>query len=153
MVVGTYALIQSEVKFKHLAVAVIDEQHRFGVRQRAALVEGDPHMLVMTATPIPRTLALTARGLRTLRDRRDAPGRAAIKTRVVPPEKRDAMYQYIRDRQAQGEQAACSIRSSRIPRNRRGDRGKRVTTSCQTARSRAPTAMLHGRMSMSEKDE
>ena len=67
VVVGTHALIQSEVQFKHLAVAVIDEQHRFGVRQRAALLAGAPHMLVMTATPIPRTLALTPRAASAVR--------------------------------------------------------------------------------------
>jgi ATP-dependent DNA helicase RecG len=58
VVVGTHALIQADVGFKKLAMVVIDEQHRFGVRQRAALLKDDPHILVMTATPIPRTLAL-----------------------------------------------------------------------------------------------
>ena len=61
--VGTHALIQREVEFADLAVAVVDEQHRFGVEQRAALAEGrSPHVLHMTATPIPRTLALTVYG-------------------------------------------------------------------------------------------
>lgn len=66
MVVGTHALFQEEVKFKHLALAIIDEQHRFGVQQRLALrkkgVAGQlcPHQLIMTATPIPRTLAMSA---------------------------------------------------------------------------------------------
>ena len=70
--VGTHALIQREVEFADLAVAVVDEQHRFGVEQRAALVEGrSPHVLHMTATPIPRTLALTVYGdLRSRRSRR-----------------------------------------------------------------------------------
>jgi ATP-dependent DNA helicase RecG len=63
IVVGTHALIQQEVEFRDLAVAVVDEQHRFGVAQRSALVEGrSPHVLHMTATPIPRTLALTVYG-------------------------------------------------------------------------------------------
>ena len=61
--VGTHALIQKEVGFRDLAVAVVDEQHRFGVEQRSALAEGrSPHVLHMTATPIPRTLALTVYG-------------------------------------------------------------------------------------------
>src|SRR5215207_6823996 len=60
VVVGTHALIQRDVEFRDLAVAVVDEQHRFGVEQRKALTEGRaPHVLHMTATPIPRTLALT----------------------------------------------------------------------------------------------
>ena len=63
LVVGTHALIQKEVDFRDLAVAVVDEQHRFGVAQRSALVEGrSPHVLHLTATPIPRTLALTVYG-------------------------------------------------------------------------------------------
>ena len=63
IVVGTHALIQKEVDFHDLAVAVVDEQHRFGVGQRSALVEGrSPHVLHLTATPIPRTLALTVYG-------------------------------------------------------------------------------------------
>ena len=63
VVVGTHALIQEGVEFRDLAVAVVDEQHRFGVEQRAALIEGRaPHVLHMTATPIPRTLALTVYG-------------------------------------------------------------------------------------------
>src|SRR5207253_5095749 len=63
VVVGTHALIQEEVDFHDLAVAVVDEQHRFGVAQRSALVDGrSPHVLHMTATPIPRTLALTVYG-------------------------------------------------------------------------------------------
>ena len=155
VVVGTHALIQSEVKFKHLAIAVIDEQHRFGVRQRAALVEGDPHMLVMTATPIPRTLALTAYADLDLSVIDEMPpGRAAIKTRVVPPEKREAMYQYIRDKQAGGEQAYLLYPLIE-------DSEKQEVETVESAHEElskgalkgVPMAMLHGRMSMSEKDE
>jgi ATP-dependent DNA helicase RecG len=155
VVVGTHALIQSEVKFKHLAIAVIDEQHRFGVRQRAALVEGDPHMLVMTATPIPRTLALTAYADLDLSVIDEMPpGRAPIKTRVVPPEKRDAMYQYIRERQAQGEQAYLLYPLIE-------DAEKQEVETVESAHEElsggalkgVPMAMLHGRMSMTEKDE
>jgi ATP-dependent DNA helicase RecG len=155
VVVGTHALIQSEVKFKHLAIAVIDEQHRFGVRQRAALVEGDPHMLVMTATPIPRTLALTAYADLDLSVIDEMPpGRAGIKTRVVPPEKRDAMYAYIKDKQAQGEQAYLLYPLIE-------DSEKQEVETVESAHEElskgalkgVPMAMLHGRMTMSEKDE
>ncbi|HET6349817.1 MAG TPA: ATP-dependent DNA helicase RecG, partial [Candidatus Krumholzibacteria bacterium] len=153
--VGTHALIQSEVGFKHLAIAVIDEQHRFGVRQRAALLEGDPHMLVMTATPIPRTLALTAYADLDLSVIDEMPpGRASIKTRVVPPEKRDAMYQYIRERQADGEQAYLLYPLIE-------DSEKQEVETVESAHEElssgalkgVPMAVLHGRMSMTEKDE
>ena len=79
--VGTHALIQRDVEFADLAVAVVDEQHRFGVEQRQALAEGrSPHVLHMTATPIPRTLALTVYGdLGRERDR-EAAGRAASRS-------------------------------------------------------------------------
>jgi len=155
IVVGTHALIQSEVKFKHLAVAVIDEQHRFGVRQRAALVEDGPHMLVMTATPIPRTLALTAYADLDLSVIDEMPpGRASIKTRVVAPEKREAMYGYIRERQAEGEQAYLLY-----PLIEDGEKQEMETVESayeelsSGALKGVPMAMLHGRMSMSEKDE
>jgi ATP-dependent DNA helicase RecG len=155
LVVGTHALIQSEVKFKHLAVAVIDEQHRFGVRQRAALVENDPHMLVMTATPIPRTLALTAYADLDLSVIDEMPpGRAAIKTRVVPPEKRDAMYRYIREKQAQGEQAYLLYPLIEDSEKQEAETVESAHEELSTgALKGVPMAMLHGRMTMSEKDE
>jgi ATP-dependent DNA helicase RecG len=155
LVVGTHALIQSEVKFKHLAVAVIDEQHRFGVRQRAALLESDPHMLVMTATPIPRTLALTAYADLDLSVIDEMPpGRAPIKTRVVPPDRRDAMYAYIRERQLKGEQAYLLYP---LIEDAEKQEVETVESAYDELASGAlkgvPMAMLHGRMTMSEKDE
>ncbi|HEX4838400.1 MAG TPA: ATP-dependent DNA helicase RecG [Solirubrobacteraceae bacterium] len=88
LVVGTHALIEPGVRFHELAVAVVDEQHRFGVRQRAALeCKGDPHMLHMTATPIPRTLALARHGDLDRSVLRELPcGRQAIDTRIVAGE-------------------------------------------------------------------
>jgi ATP-dependent DNA helicase RecG len=155
VVVGTHALIQSDVKFKHLAIAVIDEQHRFGVRQRAALVEGDPHMLVMTATPIPRTLALTAYADLDLSVIDEMPpGRAGIKTRVVPPEKRDAMYRYIREKQAEGEQAYLLYPLIEDSEKQEVETVESAHEELSTgALKGVPMAMLHGRMTMSEKDE
>jgi len=108
VVVGTHALIQEDVSFKALGVVVIDEQHRFGVRQRAALLgkDANPHMLVMTATPIPRTLALTAYADLDLSVIDEMPAsRAPVKTRIVTPEKRRAMYDFIRAQLEQGTQA------------------------------------------------
>jgi ATP-dependent DNA helicase RecG len=111
LVVGTHALIEPDVRFASLAVCVVDEQHRFGVRQRAALDAkgpGDaaPHVLHMTATPIPRTLSLTAYGDLDATAIRELPaGRRPVKTWVVGEEKRAGAYEFIRERLREGRQA------------------------------------------------
>jgi ATP-dependent DNA helicase RecG len=104
LLVGTHALIEESVRFERLALAVVDEQHRFGVRQRTALdlkARGGlaPHLLHMTATPIPRTLSLTLYGdLHTTALRELPKGRQPVKTWVVPEEKRAGAYDFIRER-------------------------------------------------------
>ncbi|MDB5266652.1 MAG: recG [Parcubacteria group bacterium] len=108
IVIGTHALIQRSVKFKHLALAIIDEQHRFGTAQRQKLVGKDetiPHLLSMTATPIPRTLALTLYGDLdlSLLDQMPA-GRKPIVTEIVTPDKRKAAYEEIRKELKAGRQ-------------------------------------------------
>jgi ATP-dependent DNA helicase RecG len=111
LVVGTHALIESAVEFSALAVAVVDEQHRFGVRQRAALdAKGPdgrlPHVLHMTATPIPRTLSLTAYGDLDTTALRELPkGRRPIRTRVVDGDHRAEAYEFIRGKLREGRQA------------------------------------------------
>jgi ATP-dependent DNA helicase RecG len=111
LVVGTHALIEAKVEFSSLAVAVVDEQHRFGVRQRAALdTKGPgkrlPHVLHMTATPIPRTLSLTAYGDLDTTALRELPkGRQPIRTRVVGEDRRGEAYDFIRARLDEGRQA------------------------------------------------
>jgi ATP-dependent DNA helicase RecG len=111
VIVGTHALIEPTVQFARLAVCVVDEQHRFGVRQRRALdvkgVEGmAPHVLHMTATPIPRTLSLTAYGeLDTTALRQLPAGRQPIETRVVGPDERAAAYELLRAELRAGRQA------------------------------------------------
>jgi ATP-dependent DNA helicase RecG len=111
MVVGTHALIEADVEFARLAVCVVDEQHRFGVRQRAALDDkgpdgAAPHALHMTATPIPRTLSLTAYGDLDATVLRELPaGRQPVDTWVVGEEKREGAYAFIRDRLREGRQA------------------------------------------------
>jgi ATP-dependent DNA helicase RecG len=111
LVVGTHALIEEAVEFSSLAVAVVDEQHRFGVRQRSALdAKGPdsrlPHVLHMTATPIPRTLSLTAYGDLDTTALKELPaGREPITTRVVGEDKRAAAYEFIRERLREGRQA------------------------------------------------
>ena len=111
IVIGTHAVLTEGVRFADLAVAVIDEQHRFGVRQRAVLREkaGDehsmPHTLVMTATPIPRTLSLTIFGdldVSTIPDL--PPGRQPIKTVVLPERDSAVAYEALRARLEKGEQ-------------------------------------------------
>ncbi len=108
VLIGTHALIQKSVKFKHLALVVVDEQHRFGTAQRQKLVnkhEATPHLLSMTATPIPRTLALTLYGDLdlTLLDEMPA-GRKKIITEVVTPEQRNNAYAKIREELRAGRQ-------------------------------------------------
>jgi ATP-dependent DNA helicase RecG len=109
LVVGTHALIEPTVRFARLAVAVVDEQHRFGVEQRRALDgkgEEAPHVLHMTATPIPRTLSLTAFGDLDVSVLRELPaGRQPIRTWLVGEERRADAYRFIRDRLAEGRQA------------------------------------------------
>jgi ATP-dependent DNA helicase RecG len=110
LLVGTHALIEQAVEFDRLALAVVDEQHRFGVRQRAALdakARGDlaPHLLHLTATPIPRTLSLTLYGDLDTTTLRELPaGRRPVKTWVVPEHKRAGAYEFIRERLREGRQ-------------------------------------------------
>jgi len=108
IVIGTQALIQEGVAFHELALAVIDEQHRFGVAQRASLRQKghNPHMLVMSATPIPRTLALTLYSdldISTIDEM--PPGRKPIVTRWMTPPERERAYQLVRSQVEQGHQA------------------------------------------------
>lgn len=108
IVIGTHALIQQEVEFHKLGYAVIDEQHRFGVEQRSALRQKgfNPHITVMTATPIPRTLALTLYGDLDLSLIDELPpGRQTIKTKWLKPGQRASAYAFIRKQVAVGNQA------------------------------------------------
>ncbi len=111
LVVGTHAVIQEQVQFKNLALAIIDEQHRFGVAQRLALrsktngEDLEPHMLMMTATPIPRTLAMSYYAdldVSTIDEL--PPGRSPIVTKVVSEQRRDEVIQRIRGQLEQGRQ-------------------------------------------------
>ena len=115
IIVGTHALLEDKVNFKALGLAVIDEQHRFGVDQRAKLWskgpvlpdgrKAAPHVLVMTATPIPRTLAMTLYGdLDVSVIDEMPPGRKPVKTICITPSKRAAMYKFMREEIAKGRQ-------------------------------------------------
>jgi ATP-dependent DNA helicase RecG len=108
IVIGTHALIQKGVEFHRLGLAVVDEQHRFGVTQRSALRQKgfNPHVLVMTATPIPRTLALTLYGDLDLSVIDQLPpGRQAVKTKWLKPGQRASAYDFVRRQAAEGRQA------------------------------------------------
>jgi len=108
IVIGTHALIEDAVVFQRLGLVVVDEQHRFGVTQRAALrYKGErPDVLVMTATPIPRTLALTLYGDLDVSVLDELPpGRSPIRTHARPTAQRPRIYEYVRDQVTQGRQA------------------------------------------------
>jgi ATP-dependent DNA helicase RecG len=109
LVVGTHALIQEGVDFHRLGLVVVDEQHRFGVRQRMALLERPglrPDLLVMSATPIPRSLAMALYGDLDLSVLDELPpGRTPVKTVLRRPTQRDEIYEYVADQVAQGRQA------------------------------------------------
>jgi ATP-dependent DNA helicase RecG len=106
--IGTHALIQEEIEFKNLAFVILDEQHRFGVEQRAKLCQGRdfiPHFLSMTATPIPRTLALTIYGDLDISLIDEMPkGRKKIITKVISPKDRQKAYNFIRQEVKRGRQ-------------------------------------------------
>jgi len=108
IIVGTHALFQQKVEFHRLGLVVIDEQHRFGVEQRAALIaKGDvPDVLLLTATPIPRSLALTRYGdldMSVLRER--PPGRPVVRTAVRGPKQRTKVFEFVREACLSGRQA------------------------------------------------
>ncbi len=109
LLVGTHALIEDDVVFSELGLVVVDEQHRFGVAQRQRLRRKSvlaPNFLAMTATPIPRSLALTLYGDVNVSELRELPpGRVPVATRVVPPHQRAQAYAFIREQVAAGRQA------------------------------------------------
>ena len=181
ILVGTHSLIQKSVKFKHLAYVIIDEQHRFGVAQRKALVRGQartnapqggervshprefaccPHLLSMTATPIPRTLSLTIYGDLdlTLLDELP-PGRKPIITEIVPPEARSAIYEKIRKELHAGRQTYVIT-----PRIDEPDPAKEFAMQAKSAKAEAArlkkdvfpeyrVGVMHGKLKDGEKED
>jgi ATP-dependent DNA helicase RecG len=158
MVVGTHALIEPDVEFGRLAVCVVDEQHRFGVRQRAVL-DGKgpggsaPHALHMTATPIPRTLSLTAYGDLDATVLRELPaGRKPVDTWVVGEERRPGAYGYVRDRLREGRQAyvVCPLveGSAKLEAKAATEEAERLRS---TEFADFEVGLLHGQMPAREK--
>ncbi|MBI4289525.1 MAG: ATP-dependent DNA helicase RecG [Chloroflexi bacterium] len=157
VVVGTHALIQKDVEFDRLGLTVVDEQHRFGVRQRWELRQKgfNPHVLVMTATPIPRTLALTLYGdLDISVIDQLPPGRQEIKTRWLGPDKRQAAYGFLRKQIAEGSQAfiICPLieESEAIEARAATAEYERLR---RTVFPDLKLGLLHGRMSGPDKDD
>ncbi|HLC75968.1 MAG TPA: ATP-dependent DNA helicase RecG [Candidatus Peribacterales bacterium] len=155
IVVGTHALIQSNVVFQDLRLAIVDEQHRFGVEQRKALKEkGSPHFLSMTATPIPRTLALTAYGDHDLSVLLEKPGnRKPITTKVVRPQDRRIVELFIDHEIETGRQAyvICPL----IRESEELEDVRNVIAETDRLREAFPNrtiATLHGKLIPKEKD-
>lgn len=157
LLVGTHALIQDKVNFQRLGLVVIDEQHRFGVQQRAKLLAKgqSPHVLTMTATPIPRTLALTLHGdLDVSQIDELPPGRQPIQTTALMGKERTQAYDLIRREVAQGRQAYIIFpmieESEKLDVRAAVEEHKKLS---ETVFPQFNIGLLHGRMSSSEKDE
>lgn len=156
IVIGTHALFQDDILFKNLALVVIDEQHRFGVQQRYALLnkgrnqESLPHQLIMTATPIPRTLAMTAYADldSSIIDQRP-PGRIPVSTLVLSNERREEVIRRIEHASQSGAQVywVCSVIEE-------SEQRQAATAAVELLQQRLPhlrIALLHGRMKNDEK--
>ncbi|MEI7765263.1 MAG: ATP-dependent DNA helicase RecG [bacterium] len=163
ILIGTHALIQKTVKFKNLALVVIDEQHRFGTAQRRKLVRKDniaPHLLSMTATPIPRTLALTIYGDLDLSLLEEMPlGRKPIITEIITPDKRLKTYEEIRKELENGRQLYVIC-----PRIDEPDKNKEMAVQAKSAIAEAKRlkkevfpkyeiGVLHSKMTKQKKEE
>mgnify|MGYP002397362050 CR=1 FL=1 len=156
MVVGTHAVLQEGVEFKRLGLGIVDEQHRFGVKQRAVLKKKgiNPHILVMTATPIPRTLAMTVFGDLALSviDQMP-PGRTPVKTTMIGDSNRDRAYRKIREQVDSGFQAY--IVYPLVEESEKSD----LLAACEAHRqlqegvfSDLTVGLLHGQMKSDEKE-
>lgn len=170
IIVGTHALIQESVSFADLGLVVVDEQHRFGVEQRDALRSRgreftSPHVLVMTATPIPRTVAMTVYGDLEISALRELPaGRSPISTTVVPVAERpgwlDRVWQRVREEVGQGHQAyvVCPRIGDEPPAAAAGDKRPAIAVlDLAPELEKGPLSglkigVLHGRMPADEKD-
>lgn len=157
LLVGTHALIQDTVNFQRLGLVVIDEQHRFGVQQRAKLQQKgqSPHVLTMTATPIPRTLALTLHGdLDVSQIDELPPGRQQIHTTVLSGKERNHAHDLVRREIAQGRQAYIVL--PLIEESEKLDLRSAIEEHQRLSEAIFPefqVGLLHGRMSSAEKDE
>ena len=157
IVVGTHALIQEDVEFDRLGLIIIDEQHRFGVLQRAAMREKgwNPHVLVMTATPIPRTLALTVYGDLDLSIIDEMPpGRKPVRTHWKTPDQREQVYEALRKLVQQGRQVyvVCPLieESEKLQAKAATELAERLKTEVFPDLN---VGVLHGQMKPAEKED
>jgi ATP-dependent DNA helicase RecG len=156
LAVGTHALLQESVSFRRLGLVVIDEQHRFGVEQRAALIGKGvaPDVLLLTATPIPRSLALTLYGdldVSVLKQR--PPGRGTVRTAIRSTVQRERVLDFVRSQCKDGKQAYVVLPV--IEESERADL-RAATTMAQTLAARWPeleVGLVHGRLKAEERDE
>lgn len=171
ILIGTHALIQNKVKFGKLAFVILDEQHRFGVRQRAKLCQQPkfiPHFLSMTATPIPRTLALTVYGDLDLSLIDELPkGRKKVITKVIPPKKRREAYEFIKREVKSGRQVfvICPRIEPEKSKNKNPNEKKSVSWAevkavkeeykklSEKVFPNLKVGMLHGKMKSEEKEK
>ncbi len=167
ILIGTHALIQKTVKFRDLAYVIIDEQHRFGLKQRASLVQKDilgkmraPHLLSMTATPIPRTLALTIYGDLDLTLLDQMPhGRKPVITEIITPDQRDAIYEKVRSELQSGRQAyvICPRIDEPDPDKEMAINAKSVIEESKRLKEKVfkeySIGILHSKMKPAEKDK
>ena len=156
LIVGTHALIQEGVRFERLALAIVDEQHRFGVAQRAALRQKgyNPHLLVMTATPIPRSMALTLYGDLDLSVIDELPpGRQPVQTRLLLPTERERAYAFVHSQIELGRQAfiICPLveESEKVEAKAAVEEHKRLQDQVFPD---LRLGLLHGRMKGQEKE-
>ena len=158
VVVGTHALIQEKVAYHKLGFAVIDEQHRFGVKQRQALLEKSdfmPHLLSMTATPIPRSLALTLYGELDISILDELPsGRQPIQTKIWSPASAPKLYESIENELAKGRQAyaICPLIDDN-PDNDKKSVEAEYNKLSKTIFSHRRVGLLHGKLPAEEKAE
>ena len=161
VVIGTHAIIQEAIEFHKLSVCVVDEQHRFGVMQRAALAQKGanglrPDVLVMTATPIPRTMALTIYGDLDVSVLDELPpGRQPIKTVKIKPQSRERAYKYVLAEVKKGRQAyvVCPL----VEESEKLAQLKAATALAEELRATflhdLRVGLIHGQMDVSERDE
>jgi ATP-dependent DNA helicase RecG len=155
LLVGTHALLEDPVQFARLGLVVVDEQHRFGVRQRDRLLHKglQPHLLTMTATPIPRTLALSLHGdLEVSQIDELPPGRTPIRTRLLGASERQQAYELIRSEVALGQRAYVVL--PLVEESEKSDLRSAVEVHRQLAEEVFPelqVGLLHGRLASAEK--
>lgn len=154
--IGTHALIQNDIAFKNLGLVIIDEQHRFGVNQRAALVDKgeNPHFLAMTATPIPRTLSITYHGDMDLSVIDEMPAnRIPVKTKVVEPTRLSKVYHFIEEEVKAGRQ--CMIIYPLVEESEKSDLAAAVEAYKDLNKNifdKLEVGLVHGKMRSNEKE-